>query len=783
MSRSTEITGLNGRERLAAALREQSYPALCLCWGGVGLVLAMGKILGGAAPFGVALAAAVPFPLVLPCAVGGVLGYLLAGGMTVSFPLVGALLLTALTRWTIGARWDKHTPWMGPALAGGTVFLAGVLPFLYKSPLIYDVVMWGTQVVMGAASASFLERGVRVLRERSAPADRLDSTALAIMGALLLMGLDSASAGGVTLGRTAAVAAVLCAARVGSEGFAAVTGLVCGLAVGFATGDFPPAITVYGLGGMLAGIFSAFGRTGSTLAFLLTYGAIHTMTAGDAAGFVEVALGAFLFLMIPLPWFRLGTALLRPAAADEEAVKLVVEERLQSAASALRDVSQTTRDVARRLGDISGGELTAVYDQVGDRLCQGCPYRLACWEEQYGDTVAALARGMGRLRQGKALAGDDLLEGLARCQKREEIARLLTGEYRVWVSREEERLHAARMRSVVTDQFDGLALALEGVGEAIGEIGAGDRVLAAKVKELFLDARMEPQGAVCWKNRQGRTVIKVTVPRYKMTRAIPAELVGELGAITDLRFGYPVLSDGGRWAQYTFYEHAPFGAEYGACQITSGGNKLCGDSYRFLTLHGGAAHLILSDGMGSGGGAAVDSTMAAALITRLLESGMSYESALHLVNSALAVKSGEESLATVDGARIDLYTGQMSLFKAGAAPTVVVRDGRGLEIDSNSLPAGILSPIRFERSDISLGLGDFVILLSDGATTQGSGWIARMAEEEKPRDLNEFCKKIATTARLRRNDGREDDITVLCCRLVGGQVPVGTPYPAAKQPS
>ena len=187
--------------------------------------------------------------------------------------------------------------------------------------------------------------------------------------------------------------------------------------------------------------------------------------------------------------------------------------------------------------------------------------------------------------------------------------------------------------------------------------------------------------------------------------------------------------------------------------------------------------------MGSGGGAAVDSTMAAALITRLLESGMSYESALHLVNSALAVKSGEESLATVDGARIDLYTGQMSLFKAGAAPTVVVRDGRGLEIDSNSLPAGILSPIRFERSDISLGLGDFVILLSDGATTQGSGWIARMAEEEKPRDLNEFCKKIATTARLRRNDGREDDITVLCCRLVGGQVPVGTPYPAAKQPS
>ena len=766
MSRSTEITGLKGKDRLAAAVREKSYPLQCLCWGTVGLVLAMARILGEPAPFGVALAAALPFPLVLPGAMGAAAGYLIKGGMGKSFALMGALLLTASARWVAGPRWEKHRGWMGPLLAGGMIFLTGVAPMLYGSPLFYDVVMWVTQVVMGAASASFLERGAAVLRRGRPPADRLDATALTVMGALLLMGLDSAAAGGVTLGRAAAVTAVLSAARMGGEGLSSGTGLVCGLAVGFATGDFPLAITVYGLGGMLAGIFSAFGRTGSTMAFLFTYGAIIAMTAGSLTGFVEVALGAFLFLMIPLPWFRLGAAMLRPAAADEEAVKLVVEERLRGAAGALRDVSQTTRDVARRLGELGGGELSAAYDRVAEELCVGCLYRLACWEEQYDGTIRTLARGMGQLRQGRAITGEQLLDGLSRCQRREEIARLLTAEYRAWIGREDSRLASARTRSVVTDQFDGLALALEGIGESIGEVGAGDRVLAAKVKELFLDARMEPKSAVCWKNRQGRTIIKVTVPRYKMTRAVPAELMRELSAITDLRFEYPVLSDGGQWARYTFYEHAPYAAEYGACQIISGGNKLCGDSYRFLTLEGGAAHMVLSDGMGSGGGAAVDSTMAAALITRLLEAGLSYQSALHLVNSALSVKGGEESLATVDGVRIDLYTGRMELYKAGAAPTVAVREGRAVEIDSTSLPAGILSGVSFERSDLTLGLGDMVILLSDGATTQGSGWIAKMAVEEKPRDLNDFCRKIAATARLRRDDGREDDITVLCCRLV-----------------
>lgn len=767
MNHSTEVTGRKGKDRLAAALRGQSYPVRCLCWGGAGAVLSMAHILGRSAPFGVALAAAAPFPMVLPCAMGGALGYLLGGGMEESFALVGALLLTAVLRWVIGPRWEKLRGWCGPLLAGGTVFLAGVAPLLYGSPLIYDMVIWVTQVVMGAASASFLERGGRALEGKKGQLDRLDATAVTITGALLLMGLDSASAGGVTLGRIAAAAAVLFAARVGGEGLSSVVGLVCGLAMGFATGDFPPSITVYGLGGMLAGIFSAFGRTGSTLAFLFTYGAISAMTAGAATGFVEVALGAFLFLMTPLSWFRVVAAALRPAATDEEAVKLVVEERLQSAASALRDVSQTTRDVARRLKELAGGDLAAVYDRVGEQLCRGCTYRLCCWEEEYGGTVKVLARGMGRLRQGRPITGEDLFDGLSRCQRREDIARLLTAEYRGWLGREESRLRSARMRSVVTDQFDGLALALEGVMENVGEIGAGDRVLAAKVKELFLDARLEPQGAVCWKDRRGRTVIKVTVPRYKMTRAVPAELMRELGALTDLSFGYPVLSDGGQWAQYTFYERAPFAAEYGASQITCGGNKLCGDSYRFLTLPGGAAHLVLSDGMGSGGGAAVDSTMAAALITRMLEAGMSYQSALHLVNSALTVKGGEESLATVDGARIDLYTGQLELYKAGAAPTVVVREGKGLEIDSASLPAGILSGVDFERSEMALGVGDMVLLLSDGATTQGTAWIARMAVEEKPRDLNEFCKKIAATAQLRRGDGREDDITVLCCRLVG----------------
>ncbi len=71
--------------------------------------------------------------------------------------------------------------------------------------------------------------------------------------------------------------------------------------------------------------------------------------------------------------------------------------------------------------------------------------------------------------------------------------------------------------------------------------------------------------------------------------------------------------------------------------------------------------------MGSGGRAAVDGAMASGLISRLLQAGFRSDSALRMVNSALMVKSGDESIATVDIACLDLFSGHLDSLKAGAA--------------------------------------------------------------------------------------------------------------------
>lgn len=113
----------------------------------------------------------------------------------------------------------------------------------------------------------------------------------------------------------------------------------------------------------------------------------------------------------------------------------------------------------------------------------------------------------------------------------------------------------------------------------------------------------------------------------------------------------------------------------GATQLGNSESKLCGDSFCYVDGQNGRVNVILSDGMGSGGAAAVDSTMTAELLRRLIEAGVSLDAALKLVNSALLVKSGDESLSTIDIVGVDLYTGCVDFYKAGAAPTFCASRG------------------------------------------------------------------------------------------------------------
>lgn len=138
------------------------------------------------------------------------------------------------------------------------------------------------------------------------------------------------------------------------------------------------------------------------------------------------------------------------------------------------------------------------------------------------------------------------------------------------------------------------------------------------------------------------------------------------------------------------------------------------------------------------------------------------------MNVALALKSEDESGATLDLISVDLYTGTARLFKAGAAPGFLVHGGRVRAVGEATLPMGVLGGVNGQSRVVHLTAGDYAVLVSDGLLVDGAGWVAKQVElsaaaGDAPEKLAET---LVQTARIRaQKTGRPDDITAAVLRL------------------
>jgi len=350
----------------------------------------------------------------------------------------------------------------------------------------------------------------------------------------------------------------------------------------------------------------------------------------------------------------------------------------------------------------------------------------------------------------------------------EELLSELSVQFNAYTAREGVSRKVGKVRSVLTDQFDGMAMMMSEVAAELSATSPFEAEKSERVSQYFVGAGLTPQRLSCMTDGSGRLVIELVIPGYQVSRVSRTKMTLDLCALLEADFDLPEFTPREKSVTLLFCEKATFSVELGAYQLASGKNRLCGDAYDFIRNKGGRAHFILSDGMGSGGAAAVDSAMACGLLMKLIGVGVSYDAALKMVNSALLVKSGDESLATIDVCSIDLFTGRANFYKAGAAPTFIVKAGKAGCLESTSLPAGILHGVSFEKSSVTLHEGDIIVMVSDGVTNTGAEWVKSELGGLRAADMQRLCEKLATTAKMRRYDGHDDDITVLAAALRRG---------------
>lgn len=775
MQNRTGLAGLGVAAKLNRLIYSHRKGVGLFCAAAAGYVMAGSSVFGGISPFGVALCATLRSPYAMLAALGAVLGYTISSGPITNMKYLAAVVIVVALKWLLGGRGGEKRATAAAALTAAIALgVAGAAVIVTASDAtLYDMLVCAAEVFLGGGSAYFFSRSLRAMEAGWASLNKSDISCLIVSLAVIIMGFSGIRIGGLSAGRMLSVLIILLCARAGAEAGGAVSGITAGIAMGLAGGDYAYAIAAYGFGGLMAGVFSSLGRIATAGAFIVvnTAAALLTQSTGEVyTSLFEIFVASVVFAAIPQSVIaKLRRTGMGRLAENDASAQAALRGRLEEVAGALLGISDTTRAVSRRMSRLEETGLTGVCNRVAEKACAHCGSRTSCWQFKRGDTMNAMNDALFILRREGSINRERMPKHFTQtCCRLDDFVAELNIQFQAHVARQGVQRKVSKVRDVITEQFEGLAMMLNEVTAELCSVTMLEPDKSRRVREYFEQGGITVHQVRCYKDGFDRITIEIALPEYQLPRLKQELAAADLSGILDAEFDRPCVTVHQQDATVTFTEKATYVTETGVYQITPRGNKLCGDTCEQIHNRSGKAHYILSDGMGSGGGAAVESGMASSLLARLISVGFSHEAALKMVNSALLIKSGEESLATIDICSLDLYTGRADFYKAGAAPTFVIRGGSAGYVESTSLPAGILHGVAFDKSGITLRADDAIVMVSDGVTATGTEWVKSELETYRGDDMQRLAEKLAMTAKIRRADGREDDITVLAVALRRG---------------
>ncbi len=746
-----------------------------------GLLCSRGLVFGKYSPFGVAAVAAVPRGGMWAAVFGAFLGYLLPSPVYVSVRYAAAIVAVAAIRWSLSELKTVNShPLYAPMVTFLPLLLTGMTMVFLSGSIGYSAALYLAESFLGAGVAYFLRRTGNLLLGLSGDGktksgglyDSGDVAAMAVTVGVLALAFSGVTVGGVSAGRIFMVLMIIYCARVGGIGGGAVAGVTAGAVQGLSTAGLSYLSGAYGLGGLMAGVFSPMGKVATAAAFILSHGVaslqIGTNNPQMLTGAIEVAAATVLYMALPRSQRLTDLFGVRKDTLSGGALRDNIVLRLRHASEALAGVYSSVDEISQKLSAICAPSLQEVYNRSAETVCAGCAHSAVCWrkhKEETLDNFSSLSRPLKE--KGKIETTDFSQEFASRCHRSGEMRDEINKNYGRYLMKEAAELRASQVREAAEQHFKTTAGILDEMAGEFSLYQHFDEEAAQRVEDILRDSGVVPLEVCCRLDRFGRMTIEAEIRKERRKRLNRAVFTKEISAACGRVFSPPCVSATEDTCRIQMCQRPAFEVGRGFSQYCAGSGSFCGDSSSVFCDGCGRLVAVLSDGMGTGGRAAVDGAMTSAMAESLLKAGIGFDSMLQTVNSALIAKSGDESLATLDVTCVDLFTGKTEFRKAGAACTIL-RRGKHVElIEASSVPVGIMPEAEFSCCQRELAIGDVIVMVSDGVTVSGTEWLSDLVlnwdEQENP---NLLADRITEEAQKRRSDGHEDDVTALVLTIM-----------------
>jgi stage II sporulation protein E len=646
--------------------------------------------------------------------------------------------------------------------------------------ITYDVLMgiFDSTIVMALVYIYNYSLPVVMERKKRRMLSNEEVICLSITCAIIISGLSDIYIYGISLKIVFSIAVIIIAAYGQGAGVGAVIGTTIGLITCISSNQVPVIIGTYGFCGLLAGVFKDMGKLGAAAGFVIADIVMMLYLGGTetVVGVEELIGGVLMFMVIPVslidriaPFIDTTARSFIEQQSYVERIKDMIRAKITRITDVFSELSKTLQESEGSDRLRQGSEVNTIINSVVDRVCPGCDARNICWSRDFYNTYQNMFEMIDVIQLDGRVELESVPADLKnKCLRISQLIKTSNYMFEMYRVNYKWRRKSQEGKRVVAEQLEGISGILKGLSEEIRQEINFKGDIEEELAVALDKEGLEFSDIVVVRDESG----KYEVNMYKRACLGRRECIKDIGPVVSKVLkkrmkrdkASCMVKEGTNLCYFKLVEAVKFQISTGVARAVKDEGGLSGDNYSFIELNDGKYMMALSDGMGTGPSAAVESNSAITLLERYLEAGFDRSTALKAINSVMALKSPDETFATVDLAIADLYTGEAEFIKIGAASTYIKRvDGAIESISSTTLPIGILNSVDIESNIVQLHHGDMIIMITDGIQEAGtnSDWITSALEEIDSRNPQIVAEELLEKAKERNEGWIRDDMTVL----------------------
>ncbi|HAT4108433.1 stage II sporulation protein E [Clostridium perfringens] len=598
---------------------------------------------------------------------------------------------------------------------------------------------------------------------------------------LLIVGIGTLSINDISFRNIAAILFIIALAFISDTNMGAGAGITMGIILGFATGNLMESIAIYGACGLVAGIFRESGKLFTALSFNIIF-IIVTLYSGvfNNISFIEALVGTGIFLLIPKKIYNKISLEINKDKKVGHFSEVRFSEIKDELTERLKDFTEVLSVMGKSLNNLVGNDKLAIknkgnalVENLSDRTCSDCDMRYMCWKRELHQTYNAFSDLIRNYENNSGAFPHELEK---KCIKKYALVKNLEDIMNIYMVNETLKSRLGEGRKILSNHINNMSVTISEIVDEFGNELHLCTDVEKSIKKSLLKYGINFGSLICYNDKNGRIKIKMQMENcmgsqtcIKTVLPIISETIGKNMSIGSEGCN---INSKNNMCEIVIEEAPKYHINSHVAVATKEGEKFTGDSYSYGRTKDGNYITVISDGMGSGPEAGLESKVSVEIIEKFMEVGFDEKIAIDAVNAIMSIKfSEDEKFSTLDMNKIDLYTGNAKFMKVGAIESFIKRGNKVEVINSNTLPFGVLEEPDVDTVEKQVSNGDVIVSISDGildVKNDGSfdtTWLIEFLKSTKYRQPKDLSIAILEKAKELSGGKAKDDMTVVVSKV------------------